>query len=391
MRSFFQPVINEIMRQIDDGLDELQKMRRKVTHIAVVGGMRGSSFFMRQISSKYGTAHKIIGDGDEMLISTHAVAHGAHLRYNDIRTNDLESVGYFGVERDEEFDETIHTDVFTVSPRTGAKIFSDRLSFESDGQRFVRRRWQQVNIENGAIDLLYLARPREVQDQMKLQIWWTRDKVANGAPFLTEDGMLDRETFVRFGSPMVKQCLNWEAEGFELRYTEKIDPVQPWPTEQEIDEEVDAINDPASDSDYLDNDGLMEIDYRRSKKVRDIHKPPAKTQGPRPDRIFAPTPNEEASIRDDTELDPMEVFIEGVDEKIFRSGKLIAAYEVYTRLTVTSDGANTSTKWVVVKPGTQPFDEMGKPKKDKKQAMQVLGEEDVVELIDAAFSPYARG
>lgn len=84
--------------------------------VIVVGGLRKCGFFMDQVERAFGERipgerRLIIGASDTAQAESHAVAHGAHLRYGDIDTHKLRSTGSFGLCRDEYLDERLHADV----------------------------------------------------------------------------------------------------------------------------------------------------------------------------------------------------------------------------------------------------------------------------------------
>ncbi|KAK4496568.1 hypothetical protein PRZ48_012548 [Zasmidium cellare] len=436
MRSFFQPVIDDIMQQIDNLLGELVATGNKATHIAVVGGMRWSPFFMGQINAKYGETYKIIGDGDSLLRSTHVVAHGAHLRYDDIKAETSEAVGFFGIEQDELYDANVHGDLSTLNPCHIEEIH---------GETYIKRRWQPMD-KSGELWQQNYIRPH--QKDMKRQIWWTRDELPRGAQMITDDGRHYRDVFVPIGNRIVKKCPKWKDEGFKLHYLDTFGPpVDGVNSEDEFENFEDFDIDHDSDMDWEEEgsengsengsemDTSSEGDRPRSQQREDepaevsrqsmptAHGSAQTDQHPHdigasestrnsvnaiddellkkhPDKLFAPTPAQEIAIRNqDDEIDPMDEFIKRFDkEGVTNDGRKYvskAVYEPWSRLTVESDGANVSFRWVIARPGTEPYDQFGKlkPKEGKGKAKKVetLGEEEVIELVDASFSPYARG
>lgn len=56
---------------------------------------------------------------------------------------------------------------------------------------------------------------------MVTQIWWTATNVSAGGRMLTDDGKVIAEEFAKFGPPIIKQCLDWEAHSFEATYLEQ--------------------------------------------------------------------------------------------------------------------------------------------------------------------------
>lgn len=127
---------------MDELIDDLDESGTKVTHIAVVGGIRKSPFFIGQIKAKYSDSYQLIGGDDDTLAGSHVVANGAQLRYNDIKAETPEPVGFFGIEQDELYDESVHGDISGLDPRHIDII---------NGETYVKQRWQPINKHTGEL------------------------------------------------------------------------------------------------------------------------------------------------------------------------------------------------------------------------------------------------
>ncbi|KAF2161630.1 hypothetical protein M409DRAFT_28024 [Zasmidium cellare ATCC 36951] len=401
MTYFYQPVVDDIFSNILSMLKE----NKSTKQIVVVGGMRKSELFMSQMTAKYGNKYKIKGDVGFQERSTHVVAQGAHLHYDNIETQTQEPDGYFGVAQDQEFDEDLHADVIIGrnARRTRSQkqiYFYPNHTFESFGKRKVRRRWFPINDKKEAVWKRLTVHPTD--EYISRQVWWTSQKMKDGDRMLTEDGKQVMEHILEWGD-VTQRCLDWKALGFEYSYFErsKLESKQVREAEKasiedgefEREESDDEGNEDNGDFEMGLSNGHSTIQTAKDEENgEDEAEPVVPTRSP--DEIYALTSAEEEDIGGPPEVDFMEIEAnEGRDVVGYtddgRYGASIAVYVIWTKLTIEPQGANVNVKWFVAKPGEEPYDDEGNPN-PRIMDIQGVGHEGVIELLDTKFSPYAR-